>query len=121
MFVIANSMVKCNKAATLEFNTRVKECKTAVQIIAKQHFDNWDDVKTLGELQKKLGTNLLKTLKISEAALKNKNPILIKRCQHVFEGKKYYYKYYDHINNVMLYYRSRQSVGISENLSKYQT
>ncbi|KAK0180630.1 hypothetical protein PV327_002993 [Microctonus hyperodae] len=92
VFVIANSMVKCNKAATLEFNTRVEECKTAVKIIAKQHFDNWNDVNTLGELQKKLGTNLLKTLKISEAALKNENPILIKRCKHVFEGKKKYWE-----------------------------
>ncbi|XP_034951195.1 N-acetylgalactosamine kinase [Chelonus insularis] len=85
VFVIANSMVEFNKAATTEFNTRVHECKSAANLIAKQKLDHWEDVKTIGELQKCLGTNFDETLKIAEQILSVEHPVFMKRCQHVLQ------------------------------------
>ncbi|XP_074100737.1 N-acetylgalactosamine kinase [Cotesia typhae] len=82
VFVIANSLAECNKAATSEFNTRVRECKSAAQIIAKEKLEKWDAVKTIGDLQKELGTSLPETLEIAKKVLLE-YPTLYKRIQHV--------------------------------------
>ncbi|XP_008553724.1 N-acetylgalactosamine kinase [Microplitis demolitor] len=82
VFVIANSMAEFNKAATAEFNTRVRECKSAAQIIAKEKLEKWDNVKTIGDLQKELGTSLSETLEIAKKILVD-YPTLFKRIQHV--------------------------------------
>ncbi|KAH0535899.1 N-acetylgalactosamine kinase [Cotesia glomerata] len=82
VFVIANSLAECNKAATSEFNTRVRECKSAAQIIAKEKLEKWDAVKTIGELQKELGTSLPETLEIAKKVLLE-YPTLYKRIKHV--------------------------------------
>lgn len=90
VFVIANSMAEFNKAATAEFNTRVRECKSAAQIIAKEKLEKWDNVKTIGDLQKELGTSLSETLEIAKKILVD-YPTLFKRIQHVLSGIFFFY------------------------------
>ncbi|KAL3866449.1 hypothetical protein ACJMK2_043745 [Sinanodonta woodiana] len=57
-FVISNSCVELNKAATSHFNTRVVECRIASQILAKSQSLNWRDYRRFGEVQEKLGLTL---------------------------------------------------------------
>ncbi|CAD6208511.1 GSCOCG00010511001-RA-CDS [Cotesia congregata] len=93
VFVIANSLAECNKAATSEFNTRVRECKSAAQIIAKEKLEKWDAVKTIGDLQKELGTSLPETLEIAKKVLLE-YPTLYKRIKHVLSGEFYSINYH---------------------------
>lgn len=44
-FVITNSCVEINKAATNQFNTRVVECRLASQVLAKLQGLEWRKVK----------------------------------------------------------------------------
>lgn len=71
-FVIANSCVEMNKAATSHYNTRVVECHLAAQVIAKNNNLEWKTFKKLGEVQKVLDVPLQKMPKIVEAALHEK-------------------------------------------------
>lgn len=57
-FVISNSCVEMNKAATSEFNTRVLECRIATQILAKKKELEWASFQRLGEVQKALNLSL---------------------------------------------------------------
>ncbi|XP_022199629.2 N-acetylgalactosamine kinase [Nilaparvata lugens] len=55
VFVIANSLVEKNKAASSDFNTRVAECRIAAQIIAKREgCPDWKGLRTLSLIQKAL-------------------------------------------------------------------
>ncbi|KAG8037978.1 hypothetical protein G9C98_006303 [Cotesia typhae] len=56
--------------------------KQAAQIIAKEKLEKWDAVKTIGDLQKELGTSLPETLEIAKKVLLE-YPTLYKRIQHV--------------------------------------
>ncbi|XP_068131512.1 N-acetylgalactosamine kinase [Hyperolius riggenbachi] len=58
VFVIANSCVEMNKAATAHFNIRVVECRLATKILAKSKGLDWKSLMKLGDLQSKLGCNL---------------------------------------------------------------
>ncbi|XP_054713706.1 N-acetylgalactosamine kinase-like [Uloborus diversus] len=49
-FVVSNSCVAMNKAATSEFNTRVLECKLAAKVLAKLHGFEWQTVEKLAEI-----------------------------------------------------------------------
>ncbi|XP_078313928.1 N-acetylgalactosamine kinase-like [Crassostrea virginica] len=57
-FVISNSCVEMNKAATSEFNTRVVECRIATQILAKQSGLEWEKFQRLGQVQRALNVSL---------------------------------------------------------------
>ncbi|XP_045156365.2 N-acetylgalactosamine kinase-like [Mercenaria mercenaria] len=57
-FVISNSCVEKNKAATSDFNTRVVECRLAMQVIAKSEGLTWRECKNLADLQNKLKLRL---------------------------------------------------------------
>lgn len=59
-FVIANSCVDINKAATSDFNTRVVECRLAAQILAKQNGLEWKKYLKLGDVQVALQVPLSK-------------------------------------------------------------
>lgn len=69
VFVIANTCMEMNKAATAHFNVRVVECRLASQIIAKAKGLNWKEIRNLGELHKKLGLSLQEMLSVAEELL----------------------------------------------------
>uniref|UniRef100_G3MRA9 Galactokinase n=1 Tax=Amblyomma maculatum TaxID=34609 RepID=G3MRA9_AMBMU len=58
MFVVANSLVEMNKAATSDFNIRVAECHIAAQVIAKARGLEHKKQLKLGELQSLLQVSL---------------------------------------------------------------
>lgn len=64
VFVITNSCVEMNKAATSFFNVRVIECRLAAQIIAKSKGLIWKDYKRLGDVQSTLGLSLEEALTV---------------------------------------------------------
>ncbi|KAF7702081.1 N-acetylgalactosamine kinase [Silurus meridionalis] len=69
VFVIANSCVEMNKAATSHFNIRVVECRIATKILAKTRGLDWGSLQKLGELQTQLGSSLEKMLDLVEEVL----------------------------------------------------
>ncbi|TSM52317.1 N-acetylgalactosamine kinase [Bagarius yarrelli] len=69
VFVIANSCVEMNKAATSHFNIRVVECRIAAKILAKIRGLEWSSLHKLGELQTQLGLSLSKMLELVEETL----------------------------------------------------
>lgn len=69
IFVVANSCVKMNKAATDHFNIRVAECRLAAQLLAKQKGENWKELKRLGDVQKKLGLSLAECIALAKQQL----------------------------------------------------
>lgn len=58
VFVIANSCVEMNKAATAHFNIRVVECRLATKILAKSKGLDWKSLVKLGDLQNRLDASL---------------------------------------------------------------
>ncbi|RZF33709.1 hypothetical protein LSTR_LSTR007737 [Laodelphax striatellus] len=55
VFVIANSLVKKNKATSSDFNIRVAECRVAAQILAKKDgYHPWKTMSTLSNTQEAL-------------------------------------------------------------------
>ncbi|XP_033046062.1 N-acetylgalactosamine kinase isoform X8 [Trachypithecus francoisi] len=82
VFVIANSCVEMNKAATSHFNIRVMECRLAAKLLAKYKNLQWDNVLRLEEVQAKLGISLEEMLLVTEDALHPEpyNPEEICRC-----------------------------------------
>uniref|UniRef100_A0A8C5QBQ5 N-acetylgalactosamine kinase n=1 Tax=Leptobrachium leishanense TaxID=445787 RepID=A0A8C5QBQ5_9ANUR len=69
VFVIANSCVEMNKAATAHFNIRVVECRLATKILAKSKGLAWRELMKLGDLQINLGVSLEGILDIVEEVL----------------------------------------------------
>ncbi|XP_072481150.1 N-acetylgalactosamine kinase isoform X3 [Notamacropus eugenii] len=65
-FVIANSCVAMNKAATSHFNTRVMECRLAAKFLAKYKGLQWNKALCLEEVQIKLGLSLEEMLLLVE-------------------------------------------------------
>ncbi|XP_059952789.1 N-acetylgalactosamine kinase isoform X4 [Mesoplodon densirostris] len=82
VFVIANSCVEMNKAATSHFNIRVMECRLAAKLLAKHKCLPWEEVLRLEEVQAKLGVSLEEMLLITEDALHSEpySPEEICRC-----------------------------------------
>ncbi|XP_047394440.1 N-acetylgalactosamine kinase isoform X3 [Sciurus carolinensis] len=82
VFVIANSCVEMNKAATSHFNTRVMECRLAAKLLAKYKSLQWDKVLRLEEVQTELGISLEEMLLVTEDALHSEpySPEEICRC-----------------------------------------
>ncbi|XP_067665828.1 N-acetylgalactosamine kinase-like [Haliotis asinina] len=68
-FVISNSCVESNKAATSHFNIRVVECRLATQVMAKARGLEWRGLKRLGDLQQQLGLGLEDMLGVVEDVL----------------------------------------------------
>ena len=68
-FVVANSLVKANKAATTSFNERVVECRLGAMVIARRKQLDWKACRTLGKLQEALGVDLTTMLQIVEECL----------------------------------------------------
>ncbi|XP_069137035.1 N-acetylgalactosamine kinase-like [Argopecten irradians] len=64
VFVVTNSCVEMNKAASSFFNIRVVECRLVAQIIAKSKGLNWRDYKRIGDVQKALGLSLEEALAV---------------------------------------------------------
>ncbi|XP_008267252.1 N-acetylgalactosamine kinase isoform X3 [Oryctolagus cuniculus] len=69
VFVIANSCVEMNKAATSHFNIRVMECRLAAKLLAKHKGLQWNKVLRLEEVQAQLGISLEEMLSVTEDAL----------------------------------------------------
>ncbi|KAK3526166.1 hypothetical protein QTP70_017721, partial [Hemibagrus guttatus] len=69
VFVIANSCVEMNKAATSHFNIRVVECRIATKILAKVRGLEWSSLQKLGDLQTQLGSSLSMMLELVEEDL----------------------------------------------------
>ncbi|KAM7152027.1 N-acetylgalactosamine kinase isoform 2-T2 [Macrochelys suwanniensis] len=65
-FVIANSCVEMNKAATSHFNIRVMECRLATKLLSKSKGLEWEKMLKLQDVQAKLGVSLKKMLTIVE-------------------------------------------------------
>ncbi|XP_004396594.1 PREDICTED: N-acetylgalactosamine kinase isoform X4 [Odobenus rosmarus divergens] len=86
VFVIANSCVEMNKAATSHFNIRVMECRLAAKLLAKYRGLQWDKVLRLEEVCRCLGISLqeLRTQILSP----NTQDVLIfklyQRAKHVY-------------------------------------
>uniref|UniRef100_W5JZ43 N-acetylgalactosamine kinase n=1 Tax=Astyanax mexicanus TaxID=7994 RepID=W5JZ43_ASTMX len=69
VFVIANSCVEMNKAASSHFNIRVVECRIATKVLAKARGLEWSSLQKLGDLQTALGLSLEKMLDLVEEVL----------------------------------------------------
>uniref|UniRef100_A0A8C8SPI6 Galactokinase 2 n=1 Tax=Pelusios castaneus TaxID=367368 RepID=A0A8C8SPI6_9SAUR len=65
-FVIANSCVEMNKAATSHFNIRVMECRLATKLLSKHKGLEWEKMLKLQDVQAKLGVSLKEMLTIVE-------------------------------------------------------
>lgn len=68
-FVIANSCVEANKAATNQFNSRVAECRIATQILAKSQGLDWRKIKKPIDLQKELKSSFKELIEITQLVL----------------------------------------------------
>ncbi|XP_044294525.1 N-acetylgalactosamine kinase [Varanus komodoensis] len=69
VFVIANSCVTMNKAATSHFNIRVMECRLATKILAKSRGLDWRAMTKLQDVQIKLKVSLEDMLAMVEEML----------------------------------------------------
>ncbi|XP_072004378.1 N-acetylgalactosamine kinase isoform X3 [Engystomops pustulosus] len=69
VFVIANSCVEMNKAATSHFNIRVVECRLATKILAKSKGLDWKNLMKLGDFQRRLGVTVEEMLNVVEEIL----------------------------------------------------
>nr|XP_028563093.1 N-acetylgalactosamine kinase isoform X3 [Podarcis muralis] len=65
-FLIANSCVEMNKAATSHFNIRVMECRLAAKLLAKSRGLDWKAMAKLQEVQVKLKLSLEEMLAVVE-------------------------------------------------------
>ncbi|CAM4623830.1 unnamed protein product [Lepidochelys olivacea] len=65
-FVIANSCVEMNKAATSHYNIRVMECRLATKLLLKSKGLEWKKMLKLQDVQAKLGVSLKEMLTIVE-------------------------------------------------------
>ncbi|EMP29139.1 N-acetylgalactosamine kinase [Chelonia mydas] len=65
-FVIANSCVEMNKAATSHYNIRVMECRLATKLLSKAKGLEWKKMLKLQDVQAKLGVSLKEMLTIIE-------------------------------------------------------
>ncbi|XP_062998864.1 N-acetylgalactosamine kinase [Elgaria multicarinata webbii] len=65
-FVIANSCVAMNKAATSHFNIRVMECRLATKLLAKSKGLDWKATTKLQDVQVKLKLSLEEMLAVVE-------------------------------------------------------
>ncbi|KAH0619977.1 hypothetical protein JD844_014458 [Phrynosoma platyrhinos] len=63
-FVIANSCVEMNKAATSHFNIRVMECRLATKLLAKSRCLDWKTTEKLQDVQIKLKLSLEEMLDV---------------------------------------------------------
>ncbi|XP_030354031.1 N-acetylgalactosamine kinase isoform X2 [Strigops habroptila] len=68
-FVIANSCVEMNKAATSHYNIRVMECRLATKLLSKSKGLDWEKMLRLHDVQTKLGVSLEEMLTIVEEVL----------------------------------------------------
>nr|XP_020645734.1 N-acetylgalactosamine kinase isoform X2 [Pogona vitticeps] len=68
-FVIANSCVEMNKAATSHFNIRVMECRLATKLLAKSRGLDWKEAEKLQEVQLRLKLSLAEMLEVLEEVL----------------------------------------------------
>nr|XP_060611294.1 N-acetylgalactosamine kinase [Anolis sagrei ordinatus] len=68
-FVIANSCVEMNKAATSHFNIRVMECRLATKLLAKSRGLDWKAMQKLQDVQIKLKRSLEEMLDVVEEVL----------------------------------------------------
>nr|XP_047908289.1 N-acetylgalactosamine kinase isoform X3 [Anser cygnoides] len=68
-FVIANSCVEMNKAATSHYNIRVMECRLATKLLSKSKGLDWKKMLRLQDVQAKLGVSLEEMLTIVEEVL----------------------------------------------------
>ncbi|CAG0921305.1 unnamed protein product [Notodromas monacha] len=80
IFVVCNSMVTMEKAATVQFNTRVAECRLACQILAKRVGLDWKTVKVLKNLQSQLGKSLAEMIQLVQYHLKESPHTLAEIC-----------------------------------------
>ncbi|XP_027500288.1 N-acetylgalactosamine kinase isoform X2 [Chiroxiphia lanceolata] len=69
VFVIANSCVEMNKAATSHYNIRVMECRLATKLLSKSKGLDWKKMLRLHDVQTKLGVSLEEMLTIVEEVL----------------------------------------------------
>ncbi|XP_070542677.1 N-acetylgalactosamine kinase-like isoform X2 [Ptychodera flava] len=81
VFVITNSCVEMQKAATSHYNIRVVECRLAAQIIAKSKNKEWKEIRKLGDLQKNLGVSLEEMLDIVDKELKTQPYLKSEVCE----------------------------------------
>ncbi len=88
MFVITNSCVEANKAATNQFNTRVVECRLATQVLAKSQGLEWRKIKKPLELQKFLGLNLVEMIEIAKKNMHQNTYTLDELCQLLETSKE---------------------------------
>lgn len=83
-FVITNSCVEANKAATNQFNTRVAECRIATQILAKSQGLNWRKIKKPIDLQKSLNSSLSELIELIDLVL-HKEPYSMDEVCRILE------------------------------------
>ncbi|XP_046889574.1 N-acetylgalactosamine kinase [Hypomesus transpacificus] len=69
VFVISNSCVEMNKAATSHFNIRVVECRIATKMLAKARGLEGNNLLKLAEVQTQLDTSLEEMLGLVEEVL----------------------------------------------------
>ncbi|CAM6002984.1 unnamed protein product [Sphagnum balticum] len=79
-FVITNSCVSNNKAASNQFNTRVVECRLAAQVLAKLQGIDWHKVRKPLDLQKSLDTSLLDLIELTKTSLHPEDYTLSEIC-----------------------------------------
>ncbi|XP_072421150.1 N-acetylgalactosamine kinase isoform X2 [Chiloscyllium punctatum] len=83
VFVIANSCIEMNKAATAHYNIRVVECRLATKILAKGKGVKWENLLKLGDLQTELGVSLETMISNVEQILHPEPYSREEVCQHL--------------------------------------
>ena len=90
-FVITNSCVEANKAASNYFNTRVAECKLSAQVLAKSQGVDWRTIKKPLDLQKTLNKSLVELIDLVKKNL-HQEPYTIEVYFIIF--CRYYYVFF---------------------------
>ena len=81
-FVVANSLVSANKAASSSrYNDRVVECRLAAKIIAKRKGLDWQSLNILKEVQDSLGVQLHQMAGVVEECLHKETYTKEEVCQ----------------------------------------
>lgn len=106
-FVVANSCVEMNKAASSQFNIRVIECRLAAKVLAKMHGFEWQNVQKLSEIPVLLQKDLSEIANVVQSCISQHaytraeicsileindvefSSILSKNTQHIQEFKMY--------------------------------
>lgn len=125
-FVVINSLVEANKAAGIEFNQRVAECRLATKVLAKRlNLHNWSELAKLKEAQTASGKSLAEMIKLVETTLHEHAYTIDELCEilemsRVDIGDKVLTPNTKHLELFKLYQRAHHVYSEAARVYEYQ-